>query len=239
MKANVAHHTASRKARRRHYHYPAVIQGADGTLHFIYSYFVKAGKSMKHVATNEAWVRQGDAGTAVRRGTLSFRRARPLLASLPLGEHSFFLFARRANGRLCFLGPQFARPPTAPHAASLIEGRRPRAAGWPRRNAPACFRAFREMLLAIVSAGNRLGIGRNFHGPGRLWLWQFRPPAITPATTLVGGLWGWGPCHGCSAYPAYSCSQTSGYPLSPLLVPARVEVLWLPELRGGLYAIPS
>lgn len=46
------------------YHYPAVIQGADGTLHFIYSYFVKGGKSMKHVATNEAWVRQGDAAPA-------------------------------------------------------------------------------------------------------------------------------------------------------------------------------
>ena len=35
------------------YHYPAVIQGADGTIHFIYSYFVKAGKSMKHVATSQ------------------------------------------------------------------------------------------------------------------------------------------------------------------------------------------
>ncbi|HEY4309826.1 MAG TPA: sialidase family protein [Pirellulales bacterium] len=43
------------------YHYPAVIQGADGTLHFIYSYFVKGGKSMKHIAANEAWVRQLDA----------------------------------------------------------------------------------------------------------------------------------------------------------------------------------
>lgn len=42
------------------YHYPAVIQGADGTIHFIYSYFVDGGKSMKHVATNEAWIRQGD-----------------------------------------------------------------------------------------------------------------------------------------------------------------------------------
>ena len=42
------------------YHYPAVIQGADGTIHFIYSYFVKGGKSMKHVAANEAWIRQGD-----------------------------------------------------------------------------------------------------------------------------------------------------------------------------------
>jgi predicted neuraminidase len=54
------------KQERGSYHYPAVIQGADGTLHFVYSYFVKdekgkdAGKTMKHVACNEAWVREGD-----------------------------------------------------------------------------------------------------------------------------------------------------------------------------------
>jgi predicted neuraminidase len=42
------------------YHYPAVIAGRDGTIHVIYSYFVKGGKSMKHAAFNEAWVRQGD-----------------------------------------------------------------------------------------------------------------------------------------------------------------------------------
>ena len=42
------------------YHYPAVIQGGDGTIHFVYSYFVEGGKSMKHVAANEAWIRQGD-----------------------------------------------------------------------------------------------------------------------------------------------------------------------------------
>jgi predicted neuraminidase len=38
------------------YHYPAVIQGADGTIHCVYSYFVSGGKSMKHAAFNEAWV---------------------------------------------------------------------------------------------------------------------------------------------------------------------------------------
>jgi predicted neuraminidase len=42
------------------YHYPAVIAGRDGTIHAVYSYFVKGGKSMKHAAFNEAWVRQGD-----------------------------------------------------------------------------------------------------------------------------------------------------------------------------------
>jgi predicted neuraminidase len=42
------------------YHYPAVIQGADGTIHAIYSYFVANGKSMKHAAFNEAWVQEGD-----------------------------------------------------------------------------------------------------------------------------------------------------------------------------------
>jgi predicted neuraminidase len=42
------------------YHYPAVIAGRDGTIHAVYSYFVKGGKSMKHAAFNEAWVQQGD-----------------------------------------------------------------------------------------------------------------------------------------------------------------------------------
>jgi predicted neuraminidase len=42
------------------YHYPAIIQGGDGTIHAVYSYFVAAGKSMKHAAFNEAWIKQGD-----------------------------------------------------------------------------------------------------------------------------------------------------------------------------------
>jgi len=42
------------------FHYPAIIQGRDGMLHVIYSYFVTEGKSMKHVAFDEAWVRDGD-----------------------------------------------------------------------------------------------------------------------------------------------------------------------------------
>jgi predicted neuraminidase len=42
------------------YHYPAVIQASDGTVHVVYSYFVTGGKSMKHAAFNETWVRQGD-----------------------------------------------------------------------------------------------------------------------------------------------------------------------------------
>lgn len=40
------------------YHYPAVIQGADERVHVVYSYFVQGGKSMKHAAFNEDWVRQ-------------------------------------------------------------------------------------------------------------------------------------------------------------------------------------
>ncbi len=39
------------------YHYPAIIQGRDGTIHAVYSYFVEGGKSMKHAAFSEAWVR--------------------------------------------------------------------------------------------------------------------------------------------------------------------------------------
>ncbi len=50
------------------YHYPAIIQGKDGTIHAIYSYFIPRPdgergepKSMKHAAFNEAWLRAGDA----------------------------------------------------------------------------------------------------------------------------------------------------------------------------------
>ena len=42
------------------FHYPAVIQGRDGMVHVVYSYFVSAGKSMKHTAIDEAWVKNGD-----------------------------------------------------------------------------------------------------------------------------------------------------------------------------------
>ncbi len=45
---------------RGRFHYPAVIQAADGTIHVVYSYFVAEGKSIKHVQLNEAWIRQGD-----------------------------------------------------------------------------------------------------------------------------------------------------------------------------------
>lgn len=40
------------------FHYPAIIQGRDGTLHAVFSYFVEGGKSMKHAAFNEAWVKK-------------------------------------------------------------------------------------------------------------------------------------------------------------------------------------
>jgi predicted neuraminidase len=41
------------------YHYPTVIQAREGTIHAVYSYFVEGGKSMKHAAFNEEWVRAG------------------------------------------------------------------------------------------------------------------------------------------------------------------------------------
>lgn len=44
------------------YHYPAVIEGSGGKIHAIYSYFVEEGKSMKHAAFNEEWIRAGDDG---------------------------------------------------------------------------------------------------------------------------------------------------------------------------------
>ena len=45
---------------RGSYHYPAVIQAKDGSIHAAYSYFVAGGKSMKHARFNEAWVKRGD-----------------------------------------------------------------------------------------------------------------------------------------------------------------------------------
>jgi arylsulfatase A len=42
------------------YHYPAILQARDGSIHAVYSYFVKDGKSMKHARFTEAWVREGD-----------------------------------------------------------------------------------------------------------------------------------------------------------------------------------
>lgn len=41
------------------YHYPAVIQGSDGRIHVVYSYFVEGGKSMKHAAFTEEWLLEG------------------------------------------------------------------------------------------------------------------------------------------------------------------------------------
>ncbi len=41
------------------YHYPAVIQGRDGRIHVVYSYFVEGGKSMKHAAFTEGWLLEG------------------------------------------------------------------------------------------------------------------------------------------------------------------------------------
>lgn len=42
------------------YHYPAIIQGKDGTIHVVYSYFIQQGKSMKHAAFNDTWIMAGD-----------------------------------------------------------------------------------------------------------------------------------------------------------------------------------
>ena len=44
---------------RGSFHYPAIIQGRDGTIHAVYSYFTGGGKSMKHAAFSDAWVRAG------------------------------------------------------------------------------------------------------------------------------------------------------------------------------------
>jgi hypothetical protein len=38
-----------------------MIQARDGTIHVVYTYGVSGGKSMKHAAFTENWVREGDA----------------------------------------------------------------------------------------------------------------------------------------------------------------------------------
>jgi predicted neuraminidase len=38
------------------YHYPAVIQARDGTIHAVYTYTVEGGESMKHAAFPESWL---------------------------------------------------------------------------------------------------------------------------------------------------------------------------------------
>jgi predicted neuraminidase len=57
-------------AQRGEYHYPSIIQAADGTLHATYSYFAPPAsvaadasgrlprKAIKHAHFNEAWIRQ-------------------------------------------------------------------------------------------------------------------------------------------------------------------------------------
>jgi predicted neuraminidase len=42
------------------FHYPSVIQAKDGSIHITYSYFVPAGKSIKHARLDEAWIKAGD-----------------------------------------------------------------------------------------------------------------------------------------------------------------------------------
>ncbi len=42
------------------FHYPSLIEARDGTLHSTYSYFDKAGKTIKHAHFNVHWIKQGD-----------------------------------------------------------------------------------------------------------------------------------------------------------------------------------
>jgi predicted neuraminidase len=38
------------------YHYPTIIQGKDGNLHAVYSYFVEGGETMKYVKVAPDWI---------------------------------------------------------------------------------------------------------------------------------------------------------------------------------------
>ncbi len=42
------------------FHYPSVIQGADGAIHVTYSLFKEAGKTIKHAKLNVDWIKQGN-----------------------------------------------------------------------------------------------------------------------------------------------------------------------------------
>ena len=54
------------KPTKNRFHYPSVIQAADGVIHITYSYFSEEpdapqkGKSIKHVRINEEWIKAGD-----------------------------------------------------------------------------------------------------------------------------------------------------------------------------------
>jgi predicted neuraminidase len=56
------------------YHYPCMIQGRDGTIHVIYSYFrpkergKRESKSMKHAAFDEAWVSKSESSGEIGGG---------------------------------------------------------------------------------------------------------------------------------------------------------------------------
>jgi hypothetical protein len=44
---------------KNEYHYPSVIQAADGSIHVTYSFFTEAGKSIKHARFSEDWIKAG------------------------------------------------------------------------------------------------------------------------------------------------------------------------------------
>jgi lysophospholipase L1-like esterase/predicted neuraminidase len=46
------------------FHYPAVIQAKDGTIHAVYSYYVTGGQTIKHAAFNEDWIRATPPGSS-------------------------------------------------------------------------------------------------------------------------------------------------------------------------------
>lgn len=48
------------RASKDQYHYPSVIQGADGAIHVTYSYYTPEGQTIKHVRFDEDWVKAGD-----------------------------------------------------------------------------------------------------------------------------------------------------------------------------------
>ena len=114
----------SRKARRRQLPLPGRDSGVRWHAPLHLQLLVKGGKSMKHVAANEAWVAKETRGRP-RPGHVELPTCAAVLASLPLGEHFFSVRPQGKRPIVLSRPAKFPRPPTAPHAASL--DRRPAA----------------------------------------------------------------------------------------------------------------
>ena len=96
-----------------------------------------------------------------------------------------------------------------------------------------CFSQLFLLVIALGLAGTstvRADYAYGSFGPPGGYYSCYRP--------WWGGLWGWGPWSGCSGYPAYKCSQTSGYRKRPCLFPPVSNYYGYPSYEGGYTQYP-